>query len=716
MKLANPFQCVTCLWLLLLGGCPGAGDSGDTGNGGVTDSLFSDDERSAQIDKVANMVEGFDLNGDPAVSDQIAALLSTVPEIAEVKVYAGSVTAKFTDGEVLVVINTRPADIRPGIDEPVTKSIKADREISGPSPLTQSIYRAGVGTSTVMPKSKNVLLVNAMGTAYKDDTPQLKQLFAHAGYSVTLNGGTIDDFRDSVKDIGVLYVSSHGATLYRSILDAINKEVFEGEAETPRPTVPAEDSDGNDHFVIWTRTPITNETMHTYRDQVRAGRLAYLIGSNDKANGVTTRGRHFGITEAFVYDNWRLSANSLVYMDCCWSANARITNICFTPRVNASAYLGWNAPSYIEYASPSARFFFDRTLGANTYSPFGSLQRAFTVDQVYSKMEKIKRRNLPPDPDLPTIKNLDMTLTQSITEAYSTKWTGKTYAELVLITRAPVADVVLRPGILNVKAGSNLITIQGTFSEDPPNVTMGGTPLTVRDGATSEQIVCDLPSGASGKVVVEDDGRFSNPRALSQWNLTFHRTFMDYPTQGNIDCPSCFWEGTIHYTMRADAAATRLDVDEPLVPGNYIGGADAGDIEVTNAGGTFPIGQGTSVTLAPNPDDGAALIGTCVGFLPTLDNNYLGACFFVKGTDGVIAFSPTLSAEGLLWNYHGGQYDGIVEPVQVLYSGNQIGNELLLPLSPNFNIAAGNQSTGPNSFFQWDAADAVSPPGDDDPK
>jgi hypothetical protein len=44
-----------------------------------------------------------------------------------------------------------------------------------------------------------------------------------------------------------------------------------------------------------------------------------------------------------------------------------------------------------------------------------------------------------------------------------------------------------------------------------------------------------------------------------------------------------------------------------------------------------------------------------------------------------------------------------------MYSGNAIGNELELPLSPNFNIAAGQKMTGPNSYFEWDAANATSP-------
>ena len=123
----------------------------------------------------------------------------------------------------------------------------------------------------------------------------------------------------------------------------------------------------------------------------------------------------------------------------------------------------------------------------------------------------------------------------------------------------------------------------------------------------------------------------------------------------------------------------------------------------------------TTMTLLPNPDDGAHVIGTCIGFNPPADNNYIGACFFLDGPGGVVRFSPTYIAEGLIRAYTGGDFDGQTVRYGVMYSGNILGNELNLPLSPNFNIGAGQKSTGPNSYFQWQAANAISPPQGDDP-
>lgn len=58
---------------------------------------------------------------------------------------------------------------------------------------------------------------------------------------------------------------------------------------------------------------------------------------------------------------------------------------------------------------------------------------------------------------------------------------------------------------------------------------------------------------------------------------------------------------------------------------------------------------------------------------------------------------------------HHPELPGIIDPYRVEYKANLVGNELELPLSPNFNIAAGHKATGPNSYFEWDAAVATFP-------
>lgn len=720
MRYASALQRCFALGLLLLTACPGGTDL----PGNDTPSV-SNAERLASLDKIEKMIEPIELNGDPAVSDQIAALLSAMSEFATVNVFAGSVVARFTDDELLVVINNRPANVPASPSQRrITPAFPSARVIGGSSSLTASIIRTpGEGNVTALPTSKKALVINAMGTSYTDDTKTLRDWLASAGYEATRSNGTVESFRNDVKDIGVLYVSAHGQLIPALDVPKVLNAVITQVAETLPPTVKLEleQPEGWDHFILWTSTEINNQTVEQYRKEVRDGRLAYCIAQNNLgSDGSPTKGRHFGITEAFVVDNWRCQAGALMYMDCCFSASSGLeleqeeTNLlwflCLHSEVNASTYVGWSNRSFNNYTSTSVRYFFDRVLGMNSYAPAALPQRPFSVRQVASAMQQRKRSSLPAE-DPPLEFSMDLPLDQSIAG------TGG-LADLRFIFRAPTQDCFLLPGILNLKAGSDTLTLQGTFGDEPGTVTVGGTPCGMLDWTTN-QIRCGVPKngpGSSGNVVVEAGERQSNPRALTQWDLTLRRVFMDYPTQGGTDCPSCFYDATLHYTFRADVGGTRLDVDGAVSPTNYTGGASDGSIDVTNAGGSYFIGQGSTITLAPNPNDGAAFIGTCVGFAPPADNNYLGACFFLKGDESVIAFSPTISAEGLFRNYTGGTFDGIVDPYQVVYSGNLIGNELVLTYSPNFTIMGGSQATGPNSYFEWDSADAQNPADPNDPK
>ncbi|MBK8270907.1 MAG: hypothetical protein IPK83_22390 [Planctomycetes bacterium] len=622
--------------------------------------------------------------------------------------------AKFADGEVLVVVNTRqPAkseeDGKRRIADAVEKERGVGVELDDRSALIRLPGEAG---QTVRPESKKVLLVNAMGTYYTDDTPKLKEWFTAAGYEPELSDGSVESFRNDVKGIGVLYVNSHGALIPWDYISTENQEILMSVAETPAPNhLYLEDEKGRNHFIIWTRTVVNNESVEKYRDEVKSGRLAYIYGQNNGVpGGSQTYGRHFGITELFVLENWKCEPNALMYMDCCWSAKGAIRDVCLSPEVNATTYIGWDSTSFDGTTSSSVLYFFDRVLGRNDYLPPAIKQRPFSVLTVEEAMRGLTRRQLGMDPILNGDVDLDLPLIKS-------GKSGQT-AELVFYVRSPILDEFLLPGILNVKVGNKVLTLDGSFGDTPGTVTIDGTPLSVREWTTG-RIECDVAEGGpgySGKVMVETDGLKSNPRALSQWNLTLNRLFMDFPTQLSTNCPACFYEATIHYSFSADVGGTRQRPDEAVTASNYTGSAFEGDIEVTNAGGSYFIGQGSTITLLPNADDGAELIGTCVGFLPPEDNNYLGACYFVNGQTSSIAFSPTLFAQGLIRNYTGGAYDGIVEPYGVLYFGNLIGNELVLSLSPNFTIEAGHQDTGDNSYFEWESADAVSAPGVDDPR
>lgn len=692
---------------LLLGGCPpttvplpGA-------------PAVSDEERAASIEQIGQVLASIELDGDPAKTEQIAALLRAQSVFADVRVDDNNVIARFHDGEVYIVFNSRPPGARVN-DRTRLKIADRNGAIAGAG-RARSIKpdddrRSDLIGESRLPESKLAVLINSMGTDYCDVTPTLGPWLTDAGYTVKMLSGTVEELRTGVKDAGVIYYSGHGNYLGEDDLDVDYDEV--GFPLTIHQ---------KGHFTLWTRDQVTVEYIKAHRKEFADGFLSYGTAGNDREGGngdcldrtgtKQITATHVLITELFVRKYWRCKKGGLIYLDACHSAEAGVSplpEICTLQGANevgASAVLGWTAKTLDGYSTPTALFFFDRILGSNSYEPIRSpRQRPFSTTEVMAAMQGISRNGLPMD------------TSASYKELYRTDpppppATPPVYAKLVVAFADGVGDVVLRPAIKSMSVAESVsprLRLTGQFSDTPGDVTVGGTPASIVSW-TPTQIETSIASNASGPVVVSTAERQSPARRLTQWNLNLRRLFMDFPTQQSTNCPSCFWEGNLQYSFRGDTAGVRVLPEGPVSPPSFTGGASSGNITVTNAGGTYSIGQGTSITLVPNPDDGAAFIGTCVGFLPTEDNNYLGACFFLQGSENRVLFSPTLSALGVIRNYHGGVYDGEVHPMQVLYSGNQIGNELELQLSPNFNIAAGQKMTGPNSYFEWDAAVATSP-------
>ena len=686
---------------LTLGGCPPAGPSGPP----LTP--VSKEERFAAFNQVDQLLAPLELTGDPAQSEQIAGLLRTMPEFTAVVVEDNVITAQFKDGALYMIANNRPGSDTPGAP-PRNRVFDIPSDLSG-GPAARAIKadddrRAqGIpGTSNRIPESKTAVLINAMGTAYCDIRPTIGGWLSNAGYSVTMVDGTVENLRDAVKGAGVVYYNGHGAPC--------PPELFPGADGAP--------TAGKRRFALWTKTQVTDQNYGNYLAEYAAKEMCFFRCETDKLSGSddcedwtgkkTKSELHFLITDAFIQKHWRCSEGSLVYIDACHGAEdtSVLPEVCLKTEVNASAYVGWNAMTLDRYSTPTAYFFFDRLLGANSYEPIRSPpQRPLSTSKVLTAMKGVVRRSLPMDTS-ESAKNLYRSAAEPPAPVEA-----PFYARLIALYADDTFDVLLRPAIESMSVAESTpakLRINGTFPETPCTVTVGGESAAVQT-QTGALIEATISSSASGQVKVASLDRESPPRRLTQWNLNLRRLFMDFPTQQSTNCPSCFWEGNLQYSFRGDTAGVRVVPEGPVSPPSFTGGASSGNITVTNAGGTYPIGQGTSITLVPNPDDGAAFIGTCVGFLPTADNNYLGACFFLQGSENRILFSPTLSALGVIRNYHGGVYDGEVHPMQVLYSGNQAGNELELQLSPNFNIAAGQKMTGPNSYFEWDAAVATSP-------
>jgi hypothetical protein len=224
------------------------------------------------------------------------------------------------------------------------------------------------------------------------------------------------------------------------------------------------------------------------------------------------------ITEKFVEKYWRPSPGALLYMDACVSDDARLKSICLGDKVKASAYVGWTAVTYDDMSTASARFFFDRALGANSYGPFRNPpQRPFDGAAVMTAMGTVKRKNgFPFD-----------TSVKAFGYGVITPFTP--VAKLVMSLRAGETSPVLRPGIASVSiaeiSSNGWLDISGSFGNTPGTVTLGGQPLTVQSGGWQPtKIRCNRPpdsgAGATGDLVVTVNGHASNPRRITGWDVT----------------------------------------------------------------------------------------------------------------------------------------------------------------------------------------------------
>lgn len=699
--------CVCAVAPSWMGGCPPEGENPPVGT-------VSDEDRSTSLEEIQAAVDSIGFDGDPAKTEQLAETMKAMSHFSQVEAGDGVVYARFTDGEFLVVMNNRPTSYDPDLEARVKAADPGAKRPSA-SPTSGAMLkddfspRSAEEKMTLAPESNKAILINAMGTDYCDLTPKLEKWLDGANYAVTKLDGTVESLRTGVKDAGVLYYSGHGAVVPPWAFSADVPPLVEGFER---------------HFGLWTRTPCTLDNFPTYRQEVKNGYLIYGICPTDRIEGnledcedregaVQRSESHYVITEYFMDKYWRCSEGSLVYMDACHGSQSdSLMPTLFTQGdINASAFVGWSAGVLDRWSTPSAYYFFDRLLGANEFWPLFPAQRPYSLNTVLTKMAIVSRVGLP----------LPLSQSKSFKGLYLVDTSVPEYvADLVVDFADDVQDIMLRPAIrgLTMFEGAKRIVLEGDFGHIEGQVTMNGETLPlVGDGWTPGRIDCGISNDdASGRVVVELGELESNPRHLTKWDLTFHQLFMDFPTQLSTNCPSCFYEATMTFTIRGDVGGVRQNIDGGVGAPGFTSFPSQGELEVTNAGGTYSYGGGGTITLAPNADHGAQFIGTCIGFGPPSNNNYFGACFFMDGPNEQVLFGPTTLAEGLIRNYHGGPFDGTVDPYQVMYSGNLEDKRLTLPLTPNFTIPAGQQSTGDNSYFEWEAATPVHPTPIDDPR
>jgi hypothetical protein len=320
-------------------------------DGGVT---LSDDVRTLALDDLAALASSF--NGAPA-ADRLAALSQFVagrPEFASSGGTAGEFWATFTDGRTVAVLDRKQTAPPAAFSVPIAASEPV--AAGSPGGLPGGSSESG---ATELPGSNQVRLISAMGPNWGDIRNDISGPLTAEKYKPILFSGTVEDMKN-IRDDGVLYISSHGSV---------------GPAVPPDPAHPEIHSNVI-RYLLWTSTTRSEALDQTYKTELALHRLEYFEANEDADSNVDQV--HYAITGDFVEHYWKAFArNSLVFIDACSSESIAATD--FREQVmkkGATVYMGWSGSVDDGFSTPTARFMFDRLLGADIRTRCCSLYEA----------------------------------------------------------------------------------------------------------------------------------------------------------------------------------------------------------------------------------------------------------------------------------------------------------------------------------------------------
>ncbi|MBC8137956.1 MAG: hypothetical protein H8F28_18915, partial [Fibrella sp.] len=324
-----------------------------TGNGGP----LTPETRSAAMEVVNAQMMAFREAGN--VSDQqVVAFLRSRPEFEDAgSVKAGGAWARFTDGQLFIVSRN--------FAEPDPDKSRASRY--APESGTRAAGRE-------LPKSDRARVYNALGSAFTPPHDELRLWMVRHGYLLAPDQEATVEALKTVGGDGVFYINTHGD--YGKTRD--NEEVW----------------------AMWTADKVSPANDLRYQDLLADGSLVRFSALHDKApiqnpfnddlEGLPET--HYAITKRFVEKfNWTFGANSFVFLNCCWSADAGFAQACFDR--GASTLAGWTNAANPSQAWRAARFFFDRMLGQlqgvnNAYPEPDGPQRAFDIAAIVGDLRR----------------------------------------------------------------------------------------------------------------------------------------------------------------------------------------------------------------------------------------------------------------------------------------------------------------------------------------
>ena len=485
--------------VLLIGAC--GGDKG----GSADDPLDPDDpvagdsttsqQRMVTLNSLEQVVRALPGQNFTAETQQLVQAIRSNPRFEDAGASSdGTVWGRFKGGATVYIIHSAPAEGSPGANDPALLPLSGTAANATVSP-------AAIDGTT--PNSNRFRLFDGIGSFFASTDPRqdIFTMLVSNGYMGTVEDGTVDALR-TVNGEGIVYFRTHGG------LGSFN-------------------SGGNTRqvYALWTASPALDSVAEA-RDlalmsDLRTGRVVYMLFRASGLSRFTVPGvgnlfhqdRHYGITEDFVSHYMKFSPNSLVYIDACQGA----AHPSFVKSFNASVFAGWTERAAFSAIGPTAKYVFDRMLGANRFAPEIPEQRPFEYDA------------LPRDPKFGKNKIY----------GYSTWSTpsGPVQAELTF-TRNGGEFGILAPSILglNVNELQNELNLHGYFGPNPGaegivTIDDGSGPLTLAvTNWTPSLIRATLPStgaNSSGNVVVTVRGHRSNMRQILLYAGTFVYTLRE---------------------------------------------------------------------------------------------------------------------------------------------------------------------------------------------
>lgn len=419
---------------------------------------------------------------------------------------------------------------------------------------------------------------------------EVRSMLQDAGYNIVSTGAGIGAMRSSYKNLGALYIDTHGA----SFLQVTGVTQNEGGAQQPQ--------FGDLVYALQTSTDMSAVSlMENYLPELRRGEV--VVNFVEVDGGWRAK---LAITEKFIAKHWTFDNGVAVIHACFGGAQPFKPGVdcqgsCFnagdagvydpTPlrqaMLNNGADLVMSFDNYTNanVARPSILYFFDRMVGANDFQANSNPPlRPFASDEVRKAMSQAGLLQF----TKPSYILFDIGFGGNNVNV--TFDTGGTPAGLV--PSVQTVDVVD-----DAAKSHGELTLNGNFGDTQGQVEVGGIQSTIKSW-TKSKIVVETPfsgPGATGDLIVKAPGNVeSNPVPLTEWRGT---VTVEYdPNEGSL-----FADATLDMRFRADLHRYRTTIDgnpqertvEAYLSGGSTGSVRATGVYIENNGKTTWSGGGS---------------------------------------------------------------------------------------------------------------------------